>query len=125
MERWRWILAVAEPTFLVLVAAVTGLSLLLVPAPAGPLIAGAVALGLFSLNYRLDRSVSRLPIRTGREAIIGQVAVASEPLAPVGVVRCGGEMWRAVEVHGRKVNAGEQVTVVGIRGLELRVVRRQ
>ena len=125
MERWRWILAAADPTFLVLVGATTGISLLLVPAPGGPLIAGAVAAGLFSLNYRLDRSVSSLPIRTGREAILGQVAVVSEPLAPVGLVRCSGETWRAVEVNGRWVNSGEQVTVVDIRGLELRVVRRQ
>lgn len=125
MERWSWILAAADPTFLVLVATTTGISLLLVPPPGGLLVAGAVAAGLFSLNYRLDRSVSSLPIRTGREAILGQVAVVSEPLAPVGLVRCGGEMWRAVEVNGRWVNSGEQVTVAEIRGLELRVARRQ
>ena len=125
MERWSWILAAADPAFLALVAATTGISLLLVPAPGGLLIAGAVAAGLLSVNYRLDRSVSRLPIRTGREAILGQVAVVTEPLAPVGLVRCGGEMWKAVEVNGRRVNAGEQVTVAEIRGLELRVVRSQ
>ncbi len=117
-------MAIADPAFLVLVAAATCISLLLVPAPGGLLIAGAVAAGLFSLNYRLDRSVRRLPIRTGREAILGQVAVVSEPLAPVGLVRCGGEAWRAVEINGCWVDSGEHVTVAEVRGLELRVVRR-
>ena len=125
MERWNWIAVLAEPTFLVLVAVEAGISLLLVPAPPGLLIAGAVAIGLFSLNCRLDQSVNNLPVRAGPEAILGQVAVVSEPLAPVGVVRCGGEMWKAVEVNGRGLDAGEQVTVVGIRGLELRVVWRE
>jgi membrane protein implicated in regulation of membrane protease activity len=44
--------------------------------------------------YSLVRSAFA-PLRTGPEAFVGARGVAEEALAPVGYVRCDGELWLA------------------------------
>jgi len=47
-----------------------------------------------------------------------------EPLAPVGLIKVGGEYWRAASVEG-DIEVDEGVEVVGQEGLTLRVTRSQ
>ncbi|HWO94414.1 MAG TPA: nodulation protein NfeD [Dehalococcoidia bacterium] len=80
------------------------------PAVIGALFA-AFVLYVFSSRSR--------PVAIGTEALIGQTAVATSPLAPSGYVLLHGERWRAIAP--RTVAEGEAVRVTGLRGLELTV----
>jgi membrane-bound serine protease (ClpP class) len=57
----------------------------------------------------------RLRITTGREDLIGRVAVVRAPLEPAGTVFVEGELWQA-ELDRGKAQAGEEVTVAAIQG---------
>lgn len=75
----------------------------------------------------------RLRATTGLEGMIGQIAVASEPLAPEGLVKVAGEIWRArlapVSKEGEtvveKIGPNEKVKVVGVENLTLLVSREK
>ncbi len=58
---------------------------------------------------------------TGREGMIGLEGRVVQPLTPTGVIYVNGENWKAKS--GDNVEIGEDVEVVGIEGLTLRVVR--
>ncbi len=57
---------------------------------------------------------------TGSEGMIGLEGEVIEPLNPVGVIRVEGEYWRAKSV-GEDIAAGEEVEILGLNGLTLRV----
>ena len=59
---------------------------------------------------------------TGREGMIGLQGRVVQPLTPVGAVYVKGENWKAKST-GDYIEADENVEVVGIEGLILRVVR--
>jgi len=61
--------------------------------------------------------------QTGREAMIGIVAVARTPLDPTGTVFVHGELWQATVDEG-KVEPGEEVIITEIDGLRLRVTKK-
>ncbi len=61
---------------------------------------------------------------TGREGLIGQVAITKTALSPRGTVFLEGENWTAVSEEGR-VEPGEEVVVTGINNLILSVVKKQ
>ncbi len=61
---------------------------------------------------------------TGREGLIGQVAVARTPLDPQGTVFCAGSLWSAISEEGQ-VDAGEEVEITRVEGLKLRVRKRK
>jgi membrane-bound serine protease (ClpP class) len=65
------------------------------------------------------RFLRRYRVRTGAEALIGQVAVVVAACEPRGRVRLRGEIWHARCPAGASV--GERVTVTGIDGLTLEV----
>jgi membrane-bound ClpP family serine protease len=60
---------------------------------------------------------------TGREGMIGLQGEVVEPLIPTGTIIVKGERWKAKSVDN--VEIGENVEVVGIEGLTLRVVQFQ
>ncbi len=60
---------------------------------------------------------------TGREALVGSVAVARTPLDPEGTVFVEGELWSAVLDQGR-VEPGEEVVITAVEGLKLKVTRK-
>jgi membrane-bound serine protease (ClpP class) len=60
---------------------------------------------------------------TGREGIIGEQGKVVEPLTPVGVITIKGEYWSAKSVDDI-IEAGENVEIVGLEGLTLRVKRK-
>jgi membrane-bound serine protease (ClpP class) len=59
--------------------------------------------------------------RTGHEALIGEIAMTKEALAPEGKVFVHGELWNAVADD--TIPAGTQVEVVGVENLRLKVKR--
>ncbi|MFQ5987375.1 MAG: NfeD family protein, partial [Dehalococcoidia bacterium] len=61
--------------------------------------------------------------QTGREAMVGTVAVARTPLDPSGTVFVHGERWEATVDEGR-VEPGEEVVITKVDGLRLRVTRK-
>ena len=57
---------------------------------------------------------------TGSEGMIGLEGEVIEPLTPVGVIRVGGEYWKAKSV-GENIAAGEEVEILGLNRLILTV----
>jgi len=57
---------------------------------------------------------------TGSEGMVGLVGEVIEPLAPVGVVRVEGELWKAKSVD-EDIAAGEDVEILGLKRLTLEV----
>ncbi|MCS6803196.1 MAG: nodulation protein NfeD [Chloroflexota bacterium] len=61
----------------------------------------------------------RVPVTTGKEALIGATGVVRSPLAPAGMVFVEGELWEAVA--DTPLEPGARVRVVAIDGLTLKV----
>ncbi len=57
---------------------------------------------------------------TGLEGMIGLEATVIEPLTPVGVVRVGGEYWKAKSAS-KNIAVGKEVEILGVNGLTLMV----
>jgi len=71
--------------------------------------------------YPLIRhSLSSAKSSVGVDRVLDKVAVVEEDLKPVGIVRIFGERWRAEGVDG-PIGRGQQVRVVAVSGLTLRV----
>jgi membrane-bound serine protease (ClpP class) len=70
---------------------------------------------LFSIALRARRN----KVTTGTEAMIGTTGVALGELNPAGVVMVRGEYWNAVAPA--RVPAAQEVRIVGLSGLTLRV----
>ncbi len=73
---------------------------------------------LFAVGAGLRAQARR--VRTGREALLGELATARSDLAPAGMVLVDGELWSAEVVDG-SVPTGELVRVVQVSGLHLKV----
>jgi membrane-bound serine protease (ClpP class) len=56
---------------------------------------------------------------TGREGLIGELGVASTPIAPEGKISIHGEFWDGVS--DQNIERGEKVQVIGVTNLRLRV----
>ncbi len=61
----------------------------------------------------------RRRVQTGAEGLRGQRGVAVERLAPSGMVRVGGELWRAMAEQ--VIEVGSEVEITGVDRLTLRV----
>ncbi|MCK4361840.1 MAG: nodulation protein NfeD [Dehalococcoidia bacterium] len=61
--------------------------------------------------------------QTGREAMVGMVAVAKTNLDPTGTVFVHGERWQATVDEG-KVEPGEEVVITKVEGLRLSVTKK-
>jgi membrane-bound serine protease (ClpP class) len=78
---------------------------------------GLITVFLLRLALKARRSKSRM----GADAMIGQIAVVLQPLAPSGQVMVNGEIWQAESAT--PAAAGEHVRVRGLRELTLLVER--
>lgn len=78
-------------------------------------ISGTVLLGVIRSH--------RLPVTTGKEAMIGQIATVTESLTPTGRVMLQGEDWAAKNflAPGEQIEAGQRVRVMAVKGLTLYV----
>src|SRR3984885_13688525 len=78
---------------------------------------GLITVFLLRLAIRARKS----KVRMGGDAMIGLIAVVTQPLAPTGQVIVNGELWQAESVTPAAL--GEQVRVRGLRDLTLLVER--
>jgi membrane protein implicated in regulation of membrane protease activity len=85
----------------------------------------AAVAGMRPLARRLDNSPS-LPSGVGASRWVGQTAVVLQPIPAgtesTGLVRIGGEQWRAQTRHGVPVPTGSEVLVVDVVGTRLVVL---
>jgi len=124
--RGRLIIAVVSTTLeeVALAAGVLwGLPHLGIYIPLWVLIIVMLAWGSYAvITYRMgSRALRKKPI-TGLLDMVGSEGVVVSSLVPEGMVRIKGELWVA-KAAGGKVNAGEEITVVGQDGLKL-IVRK-
>jgi membrane-bound serine protease (ClpP class) len=78
---------------------------------------GLITVFLLRLAVRARKS----KVRLGGDAMIGLIAVVTQPLAPTGQVLVNGELWQAESAT--PAAKGEQVRVRGLRDLTLLVER--
>ncbi len=78
--------------------------------------------GFAVFSYRMGtRALKRKP-EGGLSDMLGTRGKVVKRLDPEGMIRIKGELWKAKSA-GRKIETGEEVTVVGQRGLKLIVER--
>jgi len=68
------------------------------------------------------RSQRRRPV-TGKEGLVGKVALVQTALAPTGMVLVEGEHWTA-RTEGDRIETGEEVVVTKVEGLKLWVTKK-
>lgn len=83
--------------------------------------AGATLFSVFILGAVIRGQ--RRAATTGSEGMIGKTALAKTPLAPRGTVLAGGELWAAV-AEDESVEQGDEVTILAVDHLQLRVRKR-
>jgi len=86
------------------------------------IVIGTIAVVLILVVTVIIRA-QRRPVNTGREGLIGQTAVVRAALDPKGTVFVEGEIWNAW-MEGGRADPGEEVTITGVDGLRLRVVKK-
>jgi membrane-bound serine protease (ClpP class) len=85
-------------------------------------LSAGLAFGLITVFLlRLALRARRSKVLMGGDAMIGQIAVVTQPLAPSGQVMVNGELWQAESATPAAL--GEQVRVRGLRDLTLLVER--
>ena len=101
-----------------------GLPKLGIHIPLWVLIIVMLAWGAYAvITYRMgSRALRRKPVG-GLTVMLGSEGEVVSPLAPEGLVRIKGELWRAKSASGR-MDTGEEVTVVGQDRLKLIVCKR-
>jgi len=101
-----------------------GLPKLGIHIPLWVLIIVMAAWGAYTITtYRMgSRALRKKPVH-GLMAMLGSEGKVVSPLVPGGMVRIKGELWMAKSA-GERMDAGEQVTVVGQDGLKLIVRKR-
>ena len=87
-------------------------------------IVSALVLGNVALLIKFALSAKNAPrYSSPHEHVIGSMGVASTDLNPQGTVQVGGEPWSAASATGESIRAGEQVIVLDMEGLTVRVER--
>ena len=77
---------------------------------------GFITAFLMSIAFRARQN----KVVTGSEGLIGEIGVARTPIAPRGTVFVHGEIWNATSP--KPIEAGSNVVVRGVVGLELEVM---
>jgi len=100
-----------------------GLPQLGIHIPLAGLIALMAAWGALSVfTYQMGSRALRRKLIVGLPDMVDSKGKVVSPLAPEGLVRIKGELWVAKST-GRRMDTGEEVTVVGQDGLKL-IVRK-
>jgi membrane-bound serine protease (ClpP class) len=93
-----------------------------------PLVVGtAIVTGLaFVIIVGFAMRALRAPQRTGRESVLGMSGIAASDIAPAGQVLLRSENWSAELVEGEKrIKKGQEVEVLDVQGLRLKVRRKR
>ncbi len=85
-----------------------------------PVVAATAGIFVFAISAGIRAQLQRPA--TGSDGLIGQVGMVRTPIDPDGQVFVRGEIWRAVS-EGDRIGEGEQVRIVGVDGLTVRVKR--
>jgi len=80
-----------------------------------------VVSGFMIIAVRAVYKAHRIQPVTGKDGIIGGIAISSSALTPEGQVKISGEIWGAVSADGKKIKKGKKVIVESIEGLTLKV----
>lgn len=135
-----FILEIKTPTFGGLTAAGVGAlivgALVLFNSPGVPqfqrvsiplVIATSIIVGAsFAVLVGLGLRAQRAPIHVGQEALVGATGIARGDIAPHGQVQLQSELWTAELIEGEEaIQNGEQVEVVQVEGLRLKVRKQQ
>lgn len=122
---WLKVLVLFLDDAAVLVLVILILRFLRISIPIPIMIAIALLVGtlIFVLNLAVIPSFRRKPV-TGSEGMIGAQGRVVEPLSPAGTITVKGEYWRAESVEGN-IEVGENVEIVGLDGLTLKVKRKE
>lgn len=89
---------------------------------------GVITAGTFIALVTFTLSALKLPVKTGQATLIGKIGILRSNLIPnkTGNVRLGGEAWTAELVEGeKKLKTGEQVEVMSVDGMRLKVRKKQ
>lgn len=124
IKDWFIILVVLLDEVIVVALVFLVLWLLGVEIPLPVIIVAALLLGgIIFMTYKLVLPAMHKKRITGSEGMIGLTGIVIEPLAPVGVVRVGDENWKA-KIVGESIAVDEEVEVLGLEGLTLKVGRK-
>jgi len=85
--------------------------------------AAAVSMFFLFIVQAVVRAHRRRPA-TGAVGLVGETGVAKTPLEPEGTVLVEGELWGARAADDQRVEVGDEVEVVEVKGLRLRVKRK-
>jgi len=113
------VLLLDDVAALVLVLLVLRVLEIKIPLPVTIVIALLFGGFVFIIHRAIIPSLRKKKI-TGSEGMVGLEGEVIESLTPVGVVKIRGEYWKAKSV-GEHIAAGEEVEVLGLDGLTLRV----
>ena len=94
-----------------------------IPLPVTIIIMIPLGIFIFIIHKAIIPSFHWRPV-SGQEGMIGTLGTVIEPLTPKGSVTVRGERWSAKSI-GDNVDVGENVEIVGLDGLTLRVKRRE
>ena len=121
-----WLLALASLTddiiLLVLLFVVLKLFHVKISWPVILFVALAVVFFFFIMHKAVVPGLRRRKV-TGAEGMIGMTGRVTQALAPAGTIKIKDEYWQAKSLQG-KIDAGEEVEVVGISGLVLEVKKK-
>jgi len=124
VKDWLIILVVLLDEVIVVALVFLALWLLGVEVPLPVIIVTALLLGaIVFITYKLVIPALHKKRITGSEGMVGLEGTVIEPLTPVGTVRVGGENWKA-KSDDENIAAGEEVEILGVDGLTLRVSRK-
>jgi len=124
IKDWLVILVVLLDEVIVVALVFLALWLLGVDIPLPVIIVTALLLGaIILMTYKLVIPALHKKRVTGSEGMVGLEGTVIEPLTPMGVVRVGGENWKAKSA-GENIAAGEEVEILGLDGLTLKVSRK-
>jgi membrane protein implicated in regulation of membrane protease activity len=82
-----------------------------------------IELGFSAFTYIMGRRALSQRLVYGPEAIIGSEGVVATALDPTGYVKIRGELWKAY--CQSKLNIGDEVVVVEMKGLSLIVIPKR
>jgi membrane-bound ClpP family serine protease len=94
-----------------------------IPLPIIIVVAILIGTLLFIIHRAILPDFRRKPV-TGQEGMIGSQGSVVKPLSPIGTVIVEGEHWKAKSVDG-SIGVGENVEIVGLDGLTLKVKRKK
>ncbi|MFC1912670.1 NfeD family protein [Chloroflexota bacterium] len=124
LKDWAKVIVLFLDEAAVVVIVIAALHFFRVEIPLPLAIALALILGaiVFIIHVAVIPSFHRKQV-TGQEGMIGQHGRVVEALTPMGTVMVNGERWRAKPVDNSIIDSGDNVEVVKIEGLTLKVER--